>query len=266
MIERLEAAKAVTAKDVEYWRARDLQEILAYDDWRNLLNVIDKAKTACSLSGQQIENHFADTTKKVGIGSDTERLVPDLYLTRYACYLIAMNGDSKKDEIATAQSYFAVKTRQQELQEMEAKGLGRLELRNKAKDLNKQLGNAAKDSGVEKFGQFHNAGYRGLYDGRDVAKIKREKNIPEADNILDRMGNAELGINIFRITQAEQQLKEKGRVGDLNASGIHYEVGKKTRKAVEDIGGTMPEELPAEPHIKEIEKQVKSKKLPPKKS
>jgi DNA-damage-inducible protein D len=266
LTDQMEAAKALTSRGIEYWTARELMDILAYDKWDNFLNAIDRAKTTCSLSGEQIKNHFADTSKKVNTGSGAKREIPDLYLTRYACYLIAMNGDPTKIEISTAQTYFAVETRKQELQEKENQGLTRLELRNKAKDLNKQLGDAAKESGVERFGSFHNAGYKGLYKGRDVARIKKEKNIPEKDNILDRMGNSELGINIFRITQAEERLKTEGKVGDQIAHQIHYEVGQKTRKAVEDIGGTMPEDLPAEPHIKEIEKQMKVKGLQPTKS
>lgn len=266
LVAKLESVKAYTSKGVEYWTARELQDILGYGDWKGFLNVIDKAKTACSLNGRSIDNHFGQTTKMAGIGSDAARPIPDIYLTRYACYLIAMNGQSSKDEIAEAQNYFAEETRKQEIQNMGNAGLSRLELRNKAKDLNKQLGDAAKESGVERFGSFHNAGYRGLYKGRDVAQIKKEKSIPEKDNILDRMGNAELGINIFRITQAEGRLKNEGRVGDTKAHQIHFEVGQKTRKAVEDIGGTMPENLAAEPHIKEIEKQIKAKGLPPKKS
>ncbi|MBP9664224.1 MAG: DNA damage-inducible protein D [Pyrinomonadaceae bacterium] len=262
VIKQLESTKQFSQRGTEYWSARDLQPILGYDSWRNLSNVIDRAKTACSLSGQDIENHFVDVGKMVGIGSGAEREQKDICMTRYGAYLIAMNGDSSKDEIATAQSYFAVKTREREMDELLSKGLDRLELRSRAKDLNKQLGDAAKDSGVENFGQFHSAGYKGLYDGRDVKTIKAEKGIPEKDNILDRMGNSELGINIFRITQAEEQLKNEGRIGDLAARKVHNEVGKKTRKAVADIGGTMPEDLPAEPHIKEIEKQTK--KLRPK--
>lgn len=266
VIQQLEAIKKHTERGIEYWTAREFQDILGYTEWKGFADVIDRAKTACIESGEDVGNHFGETTKMVSIGSGAFRPIPDIFLTRYACYLIAMNGLSSRPEIAMAQTYFAIQTRKQELTEMENVKLSRLELRNKAKDLNNQLGKAAQDSGVENFGKFHNSGYRGLYDGRGVTEIKKDKSIPTKDHILDRMGNAELGMNIFRITQAEEQLKIEGVIGETEANRIHNKIGQNVRKAVKDIGGIMPEDLPAEPHIKEIEKEMKAKELKGKKN
>lgn len=257
-----ENIKKLDEEGVEFWEARELLIILEYTQWRNFLNVIEKAKNACQNSGQDILNHFADTSKvkKVGKGATVE--IKDFKLSRYACYLIAQNGDASKEPIALAQTYFATQTRKQELYEGRTKDKKRVLTRDEVKKQNKRLFKTAQDSGVKNFGQFNDSGYKGLY-GLTNKQTKERKGIGK-DNLLDRAGATELAANLFRITQTDELLKNKlneGKViGQNNADKNHFVVGGKVRKAIKDIGGTMPEELPAEEHIKEVEKRVKQKR------
>lgn len=243
----LEGKKRTAPNGEDYWMARDIQQILGYTEWRNFESVIKKAKTACDASNINSVYHFVETNKviKAGRGAELERA--DCYLTRYACYLIAMNGDSSKEEIATAQTYFTMQTRRQELSDQEK----RIALRERVRSGNKVLAGTAREAGVKRFGLFNDAGYRGLY-GMGLADIKRRKQIPPAEDLLDRAGRAELAANEFRITQTQQKLERERIQGEYPATETHRSVGKEVRDAIRRIGGTMPENLPKEESIKKV--------------
>ncbi len=251
-----EDIKKIDENGVEYWEARGLMPLLEYDKWSNFESVvIAKAKVACINSGQNVSNHFADVGKMVKIGSSSEREVKDYKLSRYACYLIAQNGDSSKQAIATAQTYFAIQTRRQEVFQQLAESEKRLFVRGEIKDHNKKLFATAKQAGVSNFGRFNNAGYEGLY-GMRKDQIQQKKKIGK-DDVLDRAGTTELAANLFRITQTDEKISKENIKGNYKASNTHFEVGKEVRQTIRKIGGTMPEELKPEKHIKELEKERK---------
>ena len=246
----------------EYWLARELMPLLEYSKWERFSNAIDNAKTACQQSGYNIKDHFPEVGKMVSIGSNTTRKVIDYKLSRYACYLIVQNGDSRKKAIALGQTYFAIQTRKQELSEKEYSALTedekRFYQRNLTRKGNYSLNITAKNAGVKNFDKFHNCGYRGLYNGETANDIAKRKGLRYREDILDNMGSDELIVNLFRISQTEQKLKNENIKLESNANKTHYEVGKKVRKAIKDIGGTMPEELPTpDKSLKEIEKENK---------
>lgn len=251
-----EEIKKIDENGIEYWEARELMPLLGYIKWRNFEEVvIKKAKIACDKSGQTVTNHFADIGKKVSIGSGAERESKDYKLSRYACYLIAQNGDPSKQEIANAQTYFAIQTRRQEVFQQLAENEKRLFVRGEIKDHNKKLFATAKQAGVSNFGRFNNAGYEGLY-GMRKDQIQKTKRIGK-DDVLDRAGTTELAANLFRITQTDEKIRNEDIKGDYKASNTHLEVGKKVRQTIREIGGTMPEALKPEKHIKELEKERK---------
>lgn len=251
-----EEIKKIDENGVEYWEARELMPLLEYDKWSNFDSVvIEKAKIACTNSGQTVANHFADVGKMVKIGSSTEREIKDYKLSRYACYLIAQNGDPSKRAVATAQTYFAIQTRRQEIFQQLPENEQRLFLRGEVKTHNKALNTTAFNAGVKNFGKFNNAGYLGLY-GMRKSSVQQKKRIGD-DDVLDRAGATELAANLFRITQTDEVLKKENIKGEGRATFKHIVVGQKVRKSIQDIGGTMPEDLPPEPHIKELEKQQK---------
>lgn len=257
-----EDIKHITEDDVEYWLARELQEILGYSKWGNFLNVIEKAKQSVETSDIEVSDHFADVSKMVEIGSGTTRNIDDIMLTRYACYLIVQNGDPRKKMIALGQQYFAVQTRKQEIIEKDFEELTederRILLRSDVKGFNKKLAKAAQDCGVENFARFQNFGYRGLYGGETAADIKVRKNLKKSEDILDFMGSTELAANFFRITQTEERLKKGDIKGEDKANKTHYNIGKKVRETMEEISGVLPEELPTpEKSVKELEKEKK---------
>lgn len=265
IVSALEKTRRIAPNGTEYWQARDLLPVLAYADWTNFRNVIGDAIEACNGSGVLANNHFREFTDMVEVGSSAKRNIENWYLTRYACYLIAMNGDASKPEIATAQSYFAAQTLIRESERLLTEEERRLSVRNRVKDANKKLGGAAKEAGVrsEMFGVFQDAGYKGLYGGHGVRDLKQIKGIPNNEDLLDCIGRAELAANEFRITQAEEKLRKESIKGERLAIDTHHEVGRKVRKAIADIGGTMPEKLPSEPSIKKLAakkaKQLRSK-------
>src|SRR6266851_4651234 len=264
----LESIKQTNSRGAEYWSARDLMKILGYTKWENFKNAIVRAEEACKNSAQPVDSHFLQAGKMINTGKGAQRPVQDYLLSRFACYLIAQNGDPRKKEIAEAQAYFAVSTRRQELAQLLEEQEERLKLRERVTENNKGLAQAASQAGVlsQNFGVFQNAGYKGLYSELGVADVKERKQINQREDLLDRMGRAELAANDFRITQTEERLRREGTIGQTNAMDVQHEVGTKVRKAIKDIGGTMPEDLASEPSIKPLldAKNRKRKKLPSK--
>lgn len=254
----------------EFWLARELQEILQYAQWRNFQKVISTAQIACKISQQSVADHFAEVSKMVDIGSGAKRSQIDYYLTRYACYLIVMNGDPRKEVIALGQTYFAVKTRQQELADLYDKlseDEKRLFIRGDIKQKNMLLTEAAHKAGIitnQEYASFQDAGYRGLYGGMTSKDIAEHKGLSDGEEILDWMGGEELAANLFRITQTEAKMRREGTATPSAANTAHYEVGKAVRETIAGLGGTMPEKLPTpEKSIKQLEseqrKQIKPK-------
>lgn len=261
LISAFEGCAHVEEEGVEFWYARDLQRLLDYSDYRNFINIVNKAKVAALNSGADPQDHFVDVTDMIELGKGALREVENIKLTRYAAYLVAQNGDSRKKPVAFAQTYFAVQTRKQEIQDNDmaqyaplSEDQKRLLLRNEIKEHNKNLASAAKGAGVIEpldFAIFQNYGYKGLYGGLDRAGIQRAKGLKSKANILDHMGSTELAANLFRATQTEEKLRRDKVQGKTNANNVHLEVGRKVRQAISDIGGTMPEKLePAEDIVK----------------
>jgi DNA-damage-inducible protein D len=255
-----ESLKKVNQHGVEYWSARELQSCLGYSTWQRFIPAIKKAMESCKQSGNNPQNHFSSAVKMVGIGSQTDREIEDWHLSRFACYLIAQNGDPRKPEIAQAQKYFAIQTRRQEISDQMAADLERLEIREQAADEFKALSGAAREAGVQDkmFGIFHDAGYKGLYGGLGVDAIKIRKGIAPKENLMDRMGTTELVNNQFRMVQTREKLKREGIKNQRDAIETHEAVGKEVRKAIEKIGGTLPENIPPEEPIKNVKKRLKA--------
>ena len=261
-----EDIKHIDANGNEYWEARELMQALEYSKWENFNKVIEKAKVACKISNINVFEHFPDVRKMLNIGNNAKIEIEDYNLSRYACYLIVQNADVRKKVVALGQTYFAVQTRKMELTEAEYNKLEedekRLYRRRQTRDGNKILYGIAKEKGVKNFDKFTNAGYRGLYGGEDANAIAKRKGLRYHEDILDNMGSAELGANIFRITQTEELLKKQQEKDEQKANDTHYTVGKAIRETIKKLGGTMPEELPTpKKSIKEIEKE-KGKKIP----
>ena len=256
----LEALKRINDHGAEYWSARDLQAVLGYSQWRRFEDAIKRAMISSDQSGNPSDHHFAGAGKMVDLGSGSQREVEDYHLSRFACYLIAQNGDPRKAEIANAQKYFAIQARRQELGDQAAADMERLELRKQTSEEFKALSGAAQDAGVQSkmFGVFHDAGYRGLYGGLGGAAIKTRKAIPDKDNLLDRMNATELAANQFRMTQTRDKLARDGIRSQAQAIQTHEQVGKEVRDAIKRIGGTLPEQIPPAEHVKEVEKRLKN--------
>ena len=259
-----EDIKHIDENGNEYWYARELQNILEYHQWRSIHDLIERAKIACKESQYNINDHFALYRKMVDIGSKTKRKVLDYKLSRYACYLIVMNGNPKKEIIALGQTYFAIQTRKQELSEKEYSELTEEEKRFYQRDLTRKgncsLNIAAKNAGVKNFDKFHNSGYKGLYNGETANDIARRKKLRYREDILDNMGSDELIANLFRISQTEQKLKNENIKLESKANETHYEVGKEIRNTIKKLGGTMPEDLPTpDKSLKELERETKNK-------
>ena len=257
-----EDIKHIDENEVEFWYARELQVVLDYKEWRKFDGVIDKAKKACENSGISTFEHFVGADKLSKRANNAEVVIKDYKLSRYACYLIAQNGDIRKKVIALAQTYFAVQTRKQEISEKEYSKLTEDEKRFYNRDLtrkgNYSLNQAAKNAGVKNFDRFHNSGYKGLYNGETADDIAKRKGLRYREAILDNMGSDELIANLFRISQTEQKLRKDNIKTEKKANDTHFKIGKIVRKAIKEAGGTMPEDLPTpEKSLKQLEKEKK---------
>ena len=257
-----ENIKKIDEEGREYWSSRELAKILEYKDYRNFLTVINKAKESCSNSNIMLTDHFVGVTDMVSIGSGAIRTIETIRLSRYACYLTVQNADPSKTIVAQAQTYFAIQTRIAEVKQMEeynqltSEDEKRLFLRNEVTKHNLLLADAAKVAGVIKpydYAVFQNYGYKGLYGGLGAKEIHFCKGLKKNQKILDHMGSTELAANLFRTTQTEEKLRRENIKGKAKANQTHYDVGKKVRQTIEDLGGTMPEDLPTVESIKAIE-------------
>lgn len=266
-----ENIKHIDENGVEFWYARELQTILEYMEWRNFNQVIDKAKIACENSGKRVVTNFVDVNKTVQLNFGT-REIADIKLSRYACYLIVQNGDPRKEVIALGQSYFAIKTRQQELNDdfnQLTEDQKRIAIRDEIKHHNKSLSESAGNAGVKNFGRFHNSGYKGLYGGLTMQDIHNLKELNEGEHILDFMGSAELAANLFRATQTDEVLRRRNIKGEDLANDTHFNVGRTIRNTMKELGTTMPENLPTPRESiqelknkqKELEKQADNNQL-----
>lgn len=263
-----ESIKHIHEDGVEFWYARELAQILQYADWRNFENAIYKAMEACKNSGNEVEDHFGEVTTFTKMNTGAKRKIGDYALSRYACYLIVMNGDPNKKAIAAGQTYFAIKTRQQELIEdydQLSEDQKRLAIRNEMIEHNKSLAEAARLAGVidkRDHAIFQNKGYQGLYGGMGAKEIHAHKRLKPSQKILDHMGSTELAANLFRATQTDEKLRRENIQGKEAANKTHYEVGRKVRQTIAELGGTMPEDLPTpKKSISQIERDLKKKEL-----
>lgn len=262
--ESFESLKRLNQHGAEYWSARDLQPRLGYGQWRRFEQAVRRAITSCETSGNDPQHHFAGAGKPITGGKGAVQIVDDFHLSRFACYLIAQNGDPRKPEIAAAQQYFAVQARRQELSDALAADKERLELRKQAGEEFKALSGAARAAGVENrlFGVFHDAGYKGLYGGLGNEAIKAKKGVPAKEALMDRMNATELAANQFRMTQTRDKLMRENIKDQPRAIRAHESVGREVRDAIARIGGAMPEDIPPAEHIKSVEKRIRS--APPK--
>ena len=258
-----EDIKHIDEDGVEFWYAREIMKVLQYNKWENFEKVINKAKNTCKNTGISVFEHFPDVRKTIKMPKGAEKTILDYKLSRYACYLIAQNGDSRKKAIALAQTYFAVQTRKQEITEKEYSTLTedekRFYQRNLTKKGNYSLNQTAKNAGVKNFDKFHNAGYKGLYNGETTDDIAKRKGLRYREDILDNMGSEELAANLFRITQTESKLKNDNIQTEKEANKTHYNIGKNIREVIKKNGGTMPEKLPTpKKSLKQLEKESKN--------
>lgn len=255
-----DSIKHIDRDGCEYWSARELMPLLEYTKWQNFHKVIKQAMIACENSDINIDYHFTDISKTINMPKGARKNIIDYKLSRYACYLIAQNGDSKKKIIALAQTYFAIQTRKQELRELDYNSLNedekRFYQRNLTKKGNYALNIAARNAGVKNFDIFHNYGYKGLYNGETADDIAKRKGLRYREEILDNMGSEELADNLFRIVQTEAKLKNDNIEGESNANMVHYKMGKDIRDFIAYHGGTLPENLPTpSKSLKELEKE-----------
>lgn len=266
-ISPFERIRRINPAGAEYWSSRDFAGVLGYSDYRNFEQVVGKARLACFNSGQRIDDHFVDITEMVGIGSGAQRPVKTVLFSRYACYLIVQNADPSKEIVALGQTYFAVQTRRQELSDKATEEERRLLLREEMKMHNVRLAGVAKRAGViepQDYAIFQDHGYRGLYGGLGAKDLQRRKGLKKHQQILNHMESTELAANLFRATQTEEKLKRDDVKGKQLTNRTHFEVGAKVRRTIQELGGTMPENLPPVESIKKLEarkrRQAKSLK------
>lgn len=261
-----ETIKKLREDGTEYWSARELSKILQYKKWDKFLNVIERAKRACKNSEIEFEEHFPQVEKTIKMPKNAQKIVVDYELSRYACYLIVQNADPNKEVIALGQTYFAIQTRKQEISEKDYNLLTedekRIYQRNSTKKANYSLNQVAKNAGVKNFDQFHNSGYKGLYNGETADDIAKRKGLRYREEILDNMCSDELIINLFRISQTEQKIKNNNITAEKEANKAHYEMGRDIREFIAKQNGTMPEDLPTpKKSVKELEKGNRKKLL-----
>jgi DNA-damage-inducible protein D len=252
-----EEIKRTNEYQSEYWSARQLAKALEYKDYRNFETVLKKAKEACKNSGQSVKDHFGDVTDMIEVGKTASREITDTHLSRYACYLVVQNADPSKGIVALGQTYFAIQTRKQEVQEQLIEDQKRLFLRGEVTTHNKHLAETASKAGVKNYGVFTNYGYMGLYGGRKVQDIHKQKKLKKSQKILDHMGSEELAANLFRATQTDAKIKREEIQGEARANQAHYNVGKKVRETISELGGTMPEKLPTPDGVGRAKTRVK---------
>ncbi|MEY2891995.1 MAG: hypothetical protein RJA98_1903 [Pseudomonadota bacterium] len=273
-LDTFEGIRQVDEVGQEFWRARHLARVLEYSEYRHFLPVIERAKQACKQSEHPAEDHFEDILDMVEIGSGAKRQIEDVRLSRYACYLIVQNGDPSKPVIAHGQTYFAVQTRRQELSDAAqfqhlSEDERRLAIRNELAEHNKALSAAAKSAGVETpldYAVFQDHGYKGLYGGLGARDIHARKGLKKSHKILDHMGSTELAANLFRATQTEEKLKRDGVQGKGTANKTHHTVGAKVRQTIQELGGTLPEQLPVPgKSIQQIEREKTKQVAAPRK-
>lgn len=269
-ISLFESIKEIDENGNEFWGARKLSKVLEYSEYRHFSPVIERAKEACANSNYPVLDHFEDYLEEIIHGKGAKQIYESVKLSRYACYLIVQNADPNKEVVAQGQTYFAVQTRLQEIRQMDeynrlkSEEEKRLFLRDEMKRHNIQLADAAKGAGVIEpldYAIFQNHGYMGLYGGLDAKGIHKTKGLKKSQNILDHMGSTELAANLFRATQTEEKLRRDNIKGKQQANKTHYDIGKKVRKTIEEIGGTMPENLPVADSIKKLEKAKDPKPL-----
>ncbi len=265
-----EQLKKFDKNNNEYWSARELSKVLEYSEYRHFKPVLEKALEACKNSGISGTDHIEDILDMVSIGSGAERQIDDVKLSRYACYLVVQNASPEKEIVALGQTYFAVQTRMQEILQMEdyeklkTEESKRIFLRKEMHEHNKQLAAAAKNAGVIDpidYAIFQNHGYIGLYGGLDAKGIHKRKDLKKSQGILDHMGSTELAANLFRATQTEEKLSRENIKGKRKANQTHQDVGKKVRETIQQLGGTMPEDLPVAQSIKNIRSKDEIHKL-----
>ena len=254
--EKLDAIKHLTEKGVEYWYARELLPIVGYSEWRNFKNALRCAMAVFGATGEYASHHFVETTKVMEVGRGAEMVVDDYFLSRPACYLVAMNGDPSKPEIADAQRYFAVRTRQMEKMIAYIGDVHHVTLRDRVKMHHTEISDTAQKVGVRKFGVFHGAGIKAMYN-MSLAEIKLERGLNQKEDWLDRQGVEELAGNDFRVTQTDSKIQRENIRGEQNAIRAHQEVAAAVRGTIKELGNTLPENLPVEPPIKEIEKRLR---------
>jgi DNA-damage-inducible protein D len=262
-----EQIRRVREDGTEYWTARELASVLEYAKWENFSKVIDRATLACKNSGYSVAEHFPDVRKTIEMPKTATKQVVDYELTRYACYLIVQNGDPRKQVIALGQTYFAIQTRRAEVADafnQLDENNKRLVVRGNIKQWNQLLAEAAHNAGVvtdEEFAIFQNAGYMGLYGGLTVADIHQRKGLKKSEKILDYMGSTELIANLFRISQTEEKLKADDVSTAIEANNTHYEVAEKIRKAIIEMGTTLPEAMPTPDKSIQVVEREEIKKL-----
>ena len=261
-----ENIKHIDENGIEYWEARELQKVLEYKEWRKFEGVINKAKQACDTSKFNVSEHFVGADKTIKMPKGAKKIICDYKLSRYACYLIVQNADSRKKVIALGQTYFAIQTRKQEISELEYENLTedekRFYQRSKVRKENYSLNQTAKKAGVKNFDKFHNAGYKGLYNGETADDISKRKGLRYREDILDNMGSDELAANLFRISLTNQKINNEKIKGETPACDAHYEVGDAIRTTIKQVGGTLPEEMPVpDKSLKELVKKEENKKF-----
>ena len=258
-----ENIKHIDEKDHEYWSARELMPLFKYSKWENFHKVIKQAMVSCNNSKNNINEHFPEIKKVLTVGNGAKQKVKDYKLSRYACYLIAQNADSRKEVVALAQTYFAIQTRKQELLEQNydifTENKKRIFNRNLTKNGNYELNQTASKAGVKNFAKFHNEGYKGLYNGETADVIFKRKNLRYREDILDDMCSEELADNLFRIVQTESKIRNENIIGEENCNKTHYNTGVAVRNFIKRQGSTLPENLPTpNKSLKEIENKKES--------